>query len=584
MEDAHDATDSKPPEANGAGPCRVGRALTDAIDGLALGADVPRTVLDMTARTQKRLVYGGYSYIAGDEHRWPGGAVQLAKGNSTILLTPWLGPERADGLAHAWELFGRTFRANTGLMLLGAAPVDSPEVEAFFDATEGVTAYIDAESKTFRLRRKSSLVTAELMPFTEKNLERLCGKAHRKSQAVDCPARMVRDVAELQKTATFMARSRRMMGKPICAYAIAAVCVAVFIAMLITTKFQSLHNPSIEDLRSWGANHGPLVRAGQWWRIITCGFVHIGIVHLAFNVYVLVLLGRYLEIFQGRWRPVAYFLFSVVTASLASLWWNPLVTSAGASGGVFGQAGALLAIVVLHRQDFPPHLQKGLQKMVVTFLIYNAIFFVMLRDVIDGAAHIGGFVGGFAIAMVLSRSPVRAVWPALRAWVALGALAIGVAAFAQYTVDRIPSEQGQTGSIVPPAGVEWARVVSDTLEQWNKSDADAVSAAVTWYENGSAQQSVRDDALEGIAGCVGLLEVKRTYPAPTGTAAPVDELVLDYDRLRQYRIAYCRAMAENLRGPDKKVDLADMEKKISAARQDFDKNSAQLRSQLEDNP
>jgi len=572
MNETYDASEARP---DGAGqsdePCSVGRAMTDAIDAAARGVDIPEAVLEMMARTQKRLVYGGYSYIAGDERAWPGGAVQLAKGNSTILLTPWLGRGNAGGLAHVWGVFRQAFNANTGLMVIGADPVDSPDVERFFDATEGVAAYIDAESETFGLRREVSTVSAELMPLTDKNLKRLCSEPHGKSEQIDCPARMVHDVADIHKAATFMARSRRVGGmrdKPICTYAIMAVSVIVFVAMLIATKMQSLMDPTGEVLLAWGANFGPLVYVGQWWRIITCGFVHIGIIHLGFNMYVLMLLGRYLEIFQGRWRPVVYFLFSVVVASLASLWWNPSTISAGASGGVFGQAGALAAIVLIHRRDFPQQLQKGLRKMLGTFVFYNMIFLFML-PMIDGAAHIGGLIGGFAIALVLSRSPVRANWPSLRAWAAVAALLVGVGAFAQYTIARIPAEvarQRAADSRTPSAEKVLLLSVLAEFSSANQVDRHFLAEANASYEAAFVVPAARAKAVKDIDG---FIESMEAYQVPSESVRSAEKLARAYNTLHDLRLAYCRALVENLRNLDQQTDLADLEGKIEAAEQDF---------------
>ena len=601
MDDTFEVTDDRGPEAQGPGaddpgdhddpPFVTGQALTDRLDALAEGADVPPAVGDAMVRVQQRLVHAGYSYVAGNAHRWPRGAVQLSKGHSTILLAPWLGAERSGGLVDAWDVFGRTFGANAGLMLMGAETIDCQDVQGFFDATKGIAAYLDVQCKTFRLRRKWSLTTDELLPLTKKNLQRLLGKAHRKAERIDCRARLIQDMHDMHETAAFMARSRRLAGgagRPMGAMAIAAVCVGLFAAMVIASGIEALSSPSIDDLLTWGANYGPLVRAGQWWRIITCGFVHIGFIHLLFNMYVLWHFGAYLEVFQGRWRSVAFFLFSVVTASLASLWWNPTIVSAGASGGVFGQSGALAALVVRYRHDFPPQLRQGLRKMLWTFLFYNGFFLVV--PVIDGAAHVGGLIGGFAIGLVLSRSPVKADWPGMRAWLAAGGLVVGLAAFANYAVQCVPPDAPLRPVTAKDLGdpARWGNAIMieftlDLCQRLEQEQQHTISRAVKHYQNALRQPDDRDIAADGIGECLALLQIytSGTVMPEEHSTEETDRLASYYQRLLTLRIKYCGILLANLRSPDKMTDLTDVEMDIAVVRQLFKDELASVRKLLE---
>jgi len=123
--------------------------------------------------------------------------------------------------------------------------------------------------------------------------------------------------------------------------AIVGINVAVFVAMALAGV--SFLDPTTADVRLWGGNYGPLTIGGQWWRLLSCVFVHIGIIHIALNMWCLWGLGRIAEAIYDHWTFGAVYLITGVSASVASLAWNPARTSAGASGAIFGIAGALIA-------------------------------------------------------------------------------------------------------------------------------------------------------------------------------------------------------------------------------------------------
>ena len=152
----------------------------------------------------------------------------------------------------------------------------------------------------------------------------------------------------------------------------------------------------------WGANFGPLTLAGQWWRLLTCMFLHFGLIHIGFNMYVLWQIGHFVERLVGNAGLLLLYLMSGLAASIASLAWNPSVVSAGASGAVFGVCGALLGFIAFRRDTIPGQVIKSLRSSLITFVIYNVVF-SMVVPAIDMAAHLGGFVYGLVCGMVLSQ-------------------------------------------------------------------------------------------------------------------------------------------------------------------------------------
>jgi len=170
----------------------------------------------------------------------------------------------------------------------------------------------------------------------------------------------------------------------------------VFIAMVLSgVSFMSPRSP---DLVVWGANTTAHTTAGEWWRIITCLFIHGGFMHLLMNLFGLVIAGILLETMLGSARYALVYLASGIVASLSSLWWHDQVVSVGASGAVFGLLGALGGILLLHRRsEFDAG--RGLLMFVAVYVGLNLVFGFVLPG-IDNAAHIGGLLCGSVLGPV----------------------------------------------------------------------------------------------------------------------------------------------------------------------------------------
>jgi rhomboid protease GluP len=169
--------------------------------------------------------------------------------------------------------------------------------------------------------------------------------------------------------------------------------VAVFV--LMAASGVSPANPTTQDLLKWGADNGPLSLTTQPWRILTSNYVHIGIIHIFFNMWCLLNLGALAERVFDPWTYLLVYTFSGVTGSLGSLWWHPAVVGAGASGAIFGLAGALIAALYLGKLPIPKQAIQGTLKSLISFAAYNLFF--GLAGGIDNAAHIGGLAGGLAM-------------------------------------------------------------------------------------------------------------------------------------------------------------------------------------------
>lgn len=201
--------------------------------------------------------------------------------------------------------------------------------------------------------------------------------------------------------------------------ALIAINVAVFLVMLAMGV--ALFGGRADDYLRFGANFAPLTTGGEWWRLLTCTFVHFGIVHLAFNMWALWDSGQLTERLFGNVWFAAIYLFAGVAGSLASMLWNAQAISVGASGAVFGVFGALLAYLVRERGSIPPEMMNRLRISTSIFVTYS-LFYGFAASGIDNAAHLGGLASGFAMGFIGARpleTNARATGSALRAALAI---------------------------------------------------------------------------------------------------------------------------------------------------------------------
>lgn len=185
----------------------------------------------------------------------------------------------------------------------------------------------------------------------------------------------------------------------------------------------SILNPTVDQLMHFGAdNAGNVMVLGQWWRIVTAMFVHVGILHLATNMWCLWNLGLLAEPLMGSWGVLAVYILTGASGNLLSTdlnWLFPLrdgasigfPAGAGASGAVFGIAGALIVLLKSSLLPVPPIELKRLRRSVIYFAVLNLVLGIGISGGnlflhsglnIDNWAHLGGFGCGllFAAPMV----------------------------------------------------------------------------------------------------------------------------------------------------------------------------------------
>ncbi len=144
-----------------------------------------------------------------------------------------------------------------------------------------------------------------------------------------------------------------------------------------------------------GAKYAPLIHAGQYWRLITAGFLHGGFMHIALNSWSLYILVREVEQFYGTSRLIVAYVFSTFTGFLFSLYWSPASLSLGASAACFGMIGIMLSMGLRSRAD---PLTQAVRAHYAQWAIIGIVLSVFPG--IDIAAHIGGFLGGFVVGLL----------------------------------------------------------------------------------------------------------------------------------------------------------------------------------------
>jgi rhomboid protease GluP len=175
--------------------------------------------------------------------------------------------------------------------------------------------------------------------------------------------------------------------------------VAVFVVMVLTGV--SATQPTTAQLLTWGANTGALSLGPQPWRMLASNYVHIGIVHILLNMWCLWNLGALAERVFDPWTYVLIYTGCGLAGSISSLWWHPNVVGAGASGAIFGLAGALIAALYLGRLPIAKQAIQGTLRSLLVFAGYN-LFFGLVPG-IDNSAHLGGLAAGLGLGALLAK-------------------------------------------------------------------------------------------------------------------------------------------------------------------------------------
>lgn len=173
--------------------------------------------------------------------------------------------------------------------------------------------------------------------------------------------------------------------------------IGINIILYIITAIMSknIFNINAYVLLYMGGNYGALVSHGQVWRLLTCAFLHGGIVHILCNMYALYAIGPQVEILYGRVKYIVIYFFSAIGGSLLSYIFSPSSLSIGASGAIFGLFGAMVVFVLKYKDRIPKRVLNNLFGVI----LLNLLIGFNLQG-IDNFAHIGGLLVGALVAFL----------------------------------------------------------------------------------------------------------------------------------------------------------------------------------------
>jgi len=171
-----------------------------------------------------------------------------------------------------------------------------------------------------------------------------------------------------------------------------------------------------QALQVFGAKLPLPYMRGEWWRLVTAGFLHGGVMHILLNSWVLFDLGAEVEAAYGTSRMLIYYFVATVAGFALSTWWSAAL-SIGASAGIFGLIGAMIAYGVRERTA----MGSAIKGLYIRWAIYGLLMGLLRFFSIDNAAHIGGLAAGFVAAWIFPVARARTMWmqPLVRACAAI---------------------------------------------------------------------------------------------------------------------------------------------------------------------
>jgi len=228
-----------------------------------------------------------------------------------------------------------------------------------------------------------------------------------------------RGTLELAANRVKQERTLLKSRKPFFTYVFIVIQVVVFLWLQMNGG-----STNTSTLIKYGAKVNQLIYDGQWWRLITPIFIHIGFLHLAMNTLSLYYMGIAVEQIFGRARFPFIYLFAGITGFIASFIFSSNL-SAGASGAIFGCFGALLYFGVI----FPRLFFRTMGLNLIVVLILNLVFGFSAAG-IDNAGHLGGLAGGFLAAGIVhlpnkKRPVMQVLFTIISALIVWGSLAYG---------------------------------------------------------------------------------------------------------------------------------------------------------------
>jgi rhomboid protease GluP len=177
---------------------------------------------------------------------------------------------------------------------------------------------------------------------------------------------------------------------------LATLIVGNFIVQAALTGGAALLSPQTAALDRVGALNSTLVASGEWWRLLTCVFVHAGLIHILFNLYAFLSVSSFLEEEIGSARFLSVFLISGLGGSATTYLLHADVVSVGASGAIFG----LIGFAIAYFRRLGGARGQDVRSFMVRWAVYAFVFGLLVPGA-DNFAHAGGFAAGFLLGSLM---------------------------------------------------------------------------------------------------------------------------------------------------------------------------------------
>jgi rhomboid protease GluP len=194
--------------------------------------------------------------------------------------------------------------------------------------------------------------------------------------------------------------------RPVVTYALFGINIFIFLLMGLAGG-----SGSESMLMGFGVKDNLMIDQGEFWRLVTPVFLHIGPLHIIFNSYALWIVGPQVEKLYGSARFTIIYILAGIAGVAGSYIYHPENRSAGASGAIFGLFGALLVFGFKYRSSIPPMFQRAVGKGVFPVIAINLFIGFQLKG-IDNSAHIGGLIMGALLAVVIPFKKPGSLTPA----------------------------------------------------------------------------------------------------------------------------------------------------------------------------
>lgn len=212
-----------------------------------------------------------------------------------------------------------------------------------------------------------------------------------KEKGMELFLKLTNEISKKSENESMKAEDVFAKKKPVVTYTIIAINIVLFVLMYIFGKGST----DAQTLVNFGANYAPLIKAGEYYRLITSAFLHIGLMHLLVNSYALYVIGPQVESFFGKTKYIIIYVLSAAFGNLLSMLFTDAI-SAGASGAIFGLLGSTLYFGYHYRV----YLEGVLKSQIIPLIVINLALGFILSG-INNAAHIGGLIGGVLVSMAV---------------------------------------------------------------------------------------------------------------------------------------------------------------------------------------